>query len=157
MIVFFFFSFVFYVNLQSVYVHMRLHWVRIFLQEILAAINVIVFPFFLFIFIFYACNPVNLQSMYVVFKGPVARTKKMTETRPNATDCNRTIGCSCPLSKPVAVANQYHIFFGILDNEICCTLTDLKPIWEIFNWHPRASELINGSIALCTKFVCECW
>ena len=61
----FFFSFVFYVNLQSAYVHTRLRWVRILLWGILAAINMIVFFFFLFVFIFYACDPVNLQSMYV--------------------------------------------------------------------------------------------
>ena len=31
----------------------------------------------------------------VVFKGPVARTKKMTETGPNITDCNQTSSCGC--------------------------------------------------------------
>ena len=30
-----------------------------------------------------------------MFKGPVARTKKMTETGPNVTNCNWTSSCGC--------------------------------------------------------------
>ena len=57
----------------------------------------------------------------------------------------------------IPISNRHHIFFGILNNQICCTLTDFKPIWKVFNWHPSASELINGLIALRTKFICKCW
>jgi hypothetical protein len=36
-----------------------------------------------------------------VFKGPVAWTENPTETEPNTTKSNRTVGCSCPLSRLV--------------------------------------------------------
>ena len=51
----------------------------------------------------------------LVFKGPVARTKKMTETGLNATNCNQTIGCGCPLSKPVAVACCFFLEYSKTD------------------------------------------
>ena len=49
-----------------------------------------------------------------------------------------------------------HVFFGILSGEIHCTLTNLKPVWEIFYWHLTQSKLINGSITLHMKFVVKC-
>ena len=47
----------------------------------------------------------------VVFAGPVAWTEKKTETEPNATDSNRTIGCGCLVWElvrlPVALLFKY--------------------------------------------------
>jgi hypothetical protein len=37
----------------------------------------------------------------LVIEGPVGATKKATETKPKATNCNRTIGCGRLLLKPV--------------------------------------------------------
>jgi Reverse transcriptase (RNA-dependent DNA polymerase) len=49
--------------------------------------------------------------MRVVFKGPVAWTKRMTATQPNPTDCNWTISCSCLVwglvGLPVALIQKY--------------------------------------------------
>ena len=42
-----------------------------------------------------------LASVWVVFKGPVDWTEKMTESGPNPTECNRTVGCGCPRSRAV--------------------------------------------------------
>jgi hypothetical protein len=40
----------------------------------------------------------------IVFKGSVEWTEKMTETELNLTECNRTVGCSCPLWRVVQLS-----------------------------------------------------
>ena len=76
-ILFYFILFFFLLYLQSLNVHVRLWWARILIQGILAwaaskcdhvfsfSLVFYVFWFIMYSFIFYACNPVCLQSMYV--------------------------------------------------------------------------------------------
>jgi hypothetical protein len=47
---------------------------------------------------------VNEEDMEVVFEGPVDATEKKTETGPNATGCNQTIGCGCISPERILVA-----------------------------------------------------
>ena len=47
--------------------------------------------------------------IWVVFEGPVLWTGKKTETEPNATESNRTVGCSCPHFKVGWVASCLHL------------------------------------------------
>ena len=37
-----------------------------------------------------------ISCFWLVSASPVAWTKKKTETRPDATECNQTAGCGCP-------------------------------------------------------------
>jgi hypothetical protein len=46
---------------------------------------------------------VSVRHLRIVFKGPVDWTEKMTESGPNPTECNRTVGCGCPLSRAVGL------------------------------------------------------
>jgi hypothetical protein len=46
----------------------------------------------------------DLCGPFLVFKGPVAWTGKKTGTGPDATDCNRTVGCGCVRFYDLSVA-----------------------------------------------------
>jgi hypothetical protein len=43
-------------------------------------------------------------GLSLVFKGSVEWTEKMTETELNLTECNRTVGCGCPLWRVVRLS-----------------------------------------------------
>ena len=55
---------------------------------------------------------VNDASLCLVFKGPVARTKKTTKTRLNATKCNQTTGCGCSILKIKRPEKDWFILTG---------------------------------------------
>ena len=55
----------------------------------------------------------------------------------------------------IPASNRCHIFLGVFNNKISCALTNFKPAWKILNWNPITGQLIDSSVALLIKFVCE--
>jgi hypothetical protein len=73
-----------------------------------------------------------------VFAGPVDATEKMTETGPNATGCNRTIGCGCLLWAPGWVAGCRT--FKIFENR---AKTGCNPLQPVFYVHTRQRRYLD--------------
>jgi hypothetical protein len=65
-----------------------------------------------------------------VFAGPVDATEKMTGTGPNATGCNRTIGCGCLLWAPGWVAGCPT--FKIFKNRAKTGCNPLQPVFYVY-------------------------
>jgi hypothetical protein len=49
-------------------------------------------------------------TLPLVFTGSVAETKNPTETEPNATEINQTVGCGCPILRSVGLLVATSLF-----------------------------------------------